>query len=64
MIKLVLPATLKMWDDEDDKMVVVQICQELVETIKMVGPAVVAERKLDVPPSAYDNGLSNQFSPY
>jgi hypothetical protein len=54
MIKLVLPATLKMWDDEDDKMVVVQICQELVETIKMVGPAVVAERKLDVPPSAYD----------
>ncbi|CAO3697035.1 unnamed protein product [Umbelopsis ramanniana] len=43
MIKLVVPATLKMWDEEDDKMVVVQICQEFVETIKMVGPAVIAD---------------------
>ncbi|KAF9345873.1 hypothetical protein BGX26_002644 [Mortierella sp. AD094] len=38
-----MPAILSIWEDEDDKMVVVQICQEMVETVKLCGPGVVAE---------------------
>ncbi|KAF8976841.1 hypothetical protein BGZ46_007906, partial [Entomortierella lignicola] len=41
---LVLPAILSIWEDEDDKMVVVQICQEMVETVKLCGPGVVADQ--------------------
>ncbi|KAF9432023.1 hypothetical protein BGZ76_011403, partial [Entomortierella beljakovae] len=41
---LVMPAILATWEDEDDKMVVVQICQELVETIKLCGPAIIADQ--------------------
>lgn len=40
---LVLPAVLSALEDEDDKMVVVQICQELVETVKLCGPGIVAD---------------------
>ncbi|KAF9156890.1 hypothetical protein BGX20_004147, partial [Mortierella sp. AD010] len=40
---LVMPAILSIWEDEDDKMVVVQICQEMVETVKLCGPGIVAE---------------------
>ncbi|KAF9423604.1 hypothetical protein BGZ94_008252 [Podila epigama] len=39
---LVLPAILALWDDEDDKLVVVHLCQELAETIKQCGPGVIA----------------------
>ncbi|KAF9918661.1 hypothetical protein BX616_006907 [Lobosporangium transversale] len=39
---LVMPAILTIWEDEDDKMVVVQVCQEMVETVKLCGPGVVA----------------------
>ncbi|KAF9109142.1 hypothetical protein BGX27_007951 [Mortierella sp. AM989] len=41
---LVMPAILAIWEDEDDKMVVVQICQEMVETVKLCGPGVIAEQ--------------------
>ncbi|KAG0370011.1 hypothetical protein BGZ54_008094 [Gamsiella multidivaricata] len=41
---LVLPAILNMWTDEDEKMVVVQICQEMVETVRLCGPGIVAEK--------------------
>ncbi|KAJ2758903.1 hypothetical protein IWQ57_006698 [Coemansia nantahalensis] len=41
MAKIVLPAVLSMWEQEDDKMVVTQTCTELCLTMKAVGPAVV-----------------------
>ncbi|KAF9109703.1 hypothetical protein BGX27_007294 [Mortierella sp. AM989] len=40
---LVIPAILAVWNDEDEKMVVVQICQEMVETVKLCGPGIIAE---------------------
>ncbi|KAF9580196.1 hypothetical protein BGW38_003260 [Lunasporangiospora selenospora] len=40
---LVIPAILSVWEDEDEKMVVVQICQEMVETIKACGPGIIAD---------------------
>ncbi|KAJ1852953.1 hypothetical protein IW147_005805 [Coemansia sp. RSA 720] len=43
MIKLVLPAVLRMWEDEDDKMVVTQLCTELRLIMKDVGPATTIE---------------------
>ncbi|KAJ2087504.1 hypothetical protein GGI16_006456, partial [Coemansia sp. S142-1] len=43
MIKLVLPAVVAMWGDEDDKMVVTQICVELRSIMKDVGPAVTVD---------------------
>ncbi|KAJ2481353.1 hypothetical protein EV174_003495, partial [Coemansia sp. RSA 2320] len=39
MIKLVLPAVLEMWAEEDEKMVATQICVELRSIMKDVGPA-------------------------
>ncbi|KAG0199275.1 hypothetical protein BGX28_007434 [Mortierella sp. GBA30] len=41
---LVMPAILAVWDDEDDKMVVVQICQQMVETVRLCGPGIVADK--------------------
>ncbi|KAF9397952.1 hypothetical protein BGX21_008330 [Mortierella sp. AD011] len=40
---LVIPTIIAVWGDEDDKMVVVQICQEMIETVKLCGPGIVAE---------------------
>ncbi|KAG0362610.1 hypothetical protein BGZ54_008572 [Gamsiella multidivaricata] len=40
---LVMPAILSIWEDEDDKMVVVQVCQEMVETVKLCGPGIIAD---------------------
>lgn len=45
MIVVVMPAVLTMWGDEDDKMVAVQICQELIQALKLMGPCIVADRK-------------------
>ncbi|KAJ2330413.1 hypothetical protein GGI00_003717 [Coemansia sp. RSA 2681] len=45
MIKLVLPAILEMWNEEDDKMIVTQICVELRSIMKDVGPAVTVDCK-------------------
>ncbi|CAG8690182.1 1184_t:CDS:10, partial [Ambispora leptoticha] len=43
MIKAVMPDILTMWEDEESRMVVVQICQELTESLKICGPAIIAE---------------------
>ncbi|KAJ1951250.1 hypothetical protein EC988_004098, partial [Linderina pennispora] len=43
MIKIVLPPVLKMWEDEDDKMVVAQLCNELRTIMQDVGPAVTVD---------------------
>ncbi|KAJ2709650.1 hypothetical protein H4R19_004146, partial [Coemansia spiralis] len=48
MAQIVLPAVLAMWEEEDDKMVVTQICTELSLTMKAVGPAVVVEYADDI----------------
>ncbi|KAG0244690.1 armadillo-type protein [Mortierella sp. GBAus27b] len=40
---LIMPTILTNWGDEDEKMVVVQVCQELVDTVKLCGPGIVAE---------------------
>ncbi|KAJ2380269.1 hypothetical protein GGI23_007824, partial [Coemansia sp. RSA 2559] len=43
MIKVVLPALLHVWEDEDEKLVVIQICTELRSIMKDVGPAVTID---------------------
>ncbi|KAG1647193.1 hypothetical protein G6F44_000087 [Rhizopus delemar] len=43
MIKVVIPTILTLWKEEDDKMVVVQVCTELVQALKLMGPSIVAE---------------------
>ncbi|KAJ2296123.1 hypothetical protein IWW54_007016, partial [Coemansia sp. RSA 2705] len=43
MIRLVMPAVLSMWEDEDDKTVVTQLCSELRLIMKDVGPAATIE---------------------
>ncbi|KAJ1678795.1 hypothetical protein EV182_003339 [Spiromyces aspiralis] len=48
MIKTIVPAILKMWEEEDDKMVVAQICTELRSTMQLVGPAVVLNGKFSI----------------
>ncbi|KAJ2629984.1 hypothetical protein GGF44_004161, partial [Coemansia sp. RSA 1694] len=48
MIKLVLPAILEMWNEEDDKMIVTQICVELRSIMKDVGPAVTVDYTQDI----------------
>lgn len=45
MIATVMPTVLTMWKDEDDRMVVVQICQEMIQALKLMGPCLVADRK-------------------
>ncbi|KAF9362300.1 hypothetical protein BGX34_006440 [Mortierella sp. NVP85] len=45
---LVMPAILSALEDEDDKMVVVQICQEMVETVKLCGPGIVADHIVSI----------------
>ncbi|KAI8988658.1 armadillo-type protein [Pilobolus umbonatus] len=43
MISVVSPTILDMWKGEDDKMVVVQICQEYNQSLKLMGPCVIAD---------------------
>ncbi|KAJ1907137.1 hypothetical protein LPJ81_000948 [Coemansia sp. IMI 209127] len=43
MIRVVLPALLHVWEDEDEKLVVIQICTELRSIMKDVGPAVTID---------------------
>ncbi|KAL7336209.1 hypothetical protein PS15p_201573 [Mucor circinelloides] len=43
MTTIIIPTVLAMWKDEDDKMVVVQICQELIQSLKLMGPSIIAE---------------------
>ncbi|KAF7724391.1 hypothetical protein EC973_001116 [Apophysomyces ossiformis] len=43
MTSMVLPTVLTMWKDEDDRMVVVQICSELIQALKLMGPSIVAD---------------------
>ncbi|KAF9586193.1 hypothetical protein BGW38_008731 [Lunasporangiospora selenospora] len=40
---LVMPAILSGWEEEDDKMVVVQLCQDLTEVTKLCGPALISD---------------------
>ncbi|CAO3665897.1 unnamed protein product [Rhizopus microsporus] len=43
MINVVIPTILSVWKEEDDKMVVVQICTELLQALKLMGPCVIAD---------------------
>ncbi|KAI8882389.1 ARM repeat-containing protein [Backusella circina FSU 941] len=43
MTSLIIPTILNMWKDEDDKMVVVQMCTELIQSLKLMGPSIIAE---------------------
>ncbi|ORX55218.1 ARM repeat-containing protein [Hesseltinella vesiculosa] len=43
MTSLVMPSIVRMWQEEDDRMVVVQICQELIQALKLMGPSIVAD---------------------
>ncbi|KAJ2611917.1 hypothetical protein EV177_003259, partial [Coemansia sp. RSA 1804] len=48
MIKIVIPALLNIWDDEDDKLVVIQICIELRSIMRDVGPAATIDYAEDI----------------
>ncbi|KAI7861966.1 armadillo-type protein [Spinellus fusiger] len=48
MITSVVPTVLLLWKDEQDKMVVLQICQELVQAVKLMGPCVIADCLEDI----------------
>ncbi|KAI8344311.1 armadillo-type protein [Chlamydoabsidia padenii] len=48
MTSIVIPTILMMWKDEDDRMVVVQICQELIQSLKLMGPSIIAEHVEDI----------------
>ncbi|KAI8150043.1 armadillo-type protein [Fennellomyces sp. T-0311] len=43
ILQLAIPTVLTMWSDEDDRMVAVQICKELIQALKLMGPCVVAD---------------------
>ncbi|KAG0067192.1 hypothetical protein BGZ89_006368 [Linnemannia elongata] len=45
---LVMPAILAVWEEEDEKMVVFQICSEMVETVRLCGPGIIAEHVNDI----------------
>ncbi|KAF9105739.1 hypothetical protein BGX29_011522 [Mortierella sp. GBA35] len=45
---LVMPAILSVWDEEDEKMVVFQICNEMVETVRLCGPGIIANHIDDI----------------
>lgn len=45
MIKFVMIPVIKAWPEEDNKMVVIMILQEMAKALKLVGPALVAQRK-------------------
>ncbi|KAI7878296.1 ARM repeat-containing protein [Lichtheimia hyalospora FSU 10163] len=48
MIDVVLPTVLAVWQDEDDRMVVVQLCQEMIQALKLMGPSIVAKHVEDI----------------
>ncbi|KAI9302006.1 armadillo-type protein [Cunninghamella echinulata] len=48
MTSIVIPTILMMWKDEDDRMVVVQICQELIQALKLMGPSIVADNMEEI----------------
>ncbi|CAG8721801.1 8732_t:CDS:10, partial [Cetraspora pellucida] len=43
MAKAVISTILTMWEDEESKLVVIQICAELADTIKICGPAIISD---------------------
>ncbi|KAI9310977.1 armadillo-type protein [Dichotomocladium elegans] len=43
MIMAVVPTVLTMWADEDDRLVVAHITQEMVQALKLMGPCIVSE---------------------
>lgn len=45
MINMAMTTIMTIWSDEEDRMVVMQICVEIKEAIDLIGPAVAAERK-------------------
>lgn len=54
MINIIIPTVLAMWKDEDDKMVVVQICQELIQSLKLMGPSIIAEHVEEISRNVLD----------
>lgn len=45
MLGIVMPTVMAMWADEDDRMVAVQICKEMTQALKKMGPCIVADSK-------------------
>ncbi|KAJ1918957.1 hypothetical protein H4219_002313 [Mycoemilia scoparia] len=43
MIKSIIPSIIRGWEEEDDKMVVIQICTELRTSMELVGPAIILQ---------------------
>ncbi|KAI8380680.1 armadillo-type protein [Blakeslea trispora] len=54
MTTIIIPTVLSMWKDEDDKMVVVQICQELIQSLKLMGPSIIAEHLEEISRNVLD----------
>ncbi|KAI8331553.1 armadillo-type protein [Chlamydoabsidia padenii] len=54
MTSLVIPTILEMWKQEDDRMVVVQICQELIQALKLMGPSIISEHVEEISQNILD----------
>ncbi|KAI9363287.1 armadillo-type protein [Pilaira anomala] len=54
MINIIIPTVLTMWKDEDDKMVVIQICQELIQSLKLMGPSIIADHLEEISRNVLD----------
>ncbi|KAI9354912.1 armadillo-type protein [Pilaira anomala] len=48
LISSVIPMTLELWKEEDDRTVVVQTCQEFVTALRLMGPILVNECLEDI----------------
>jgi hypothetical protein len=48
MTAVIIPTVMNMWKDEDDKMVVVQMCTELIQSLKLMGPCIIADHLAEV----------------
>ncbi|KAI8388178.1 armadillo-type protein [Radiomyces spectabilis] len=48
MAAMVMPTILSIWKDEDDRMVVIQICHEMIQALKLMGPAIIANHVEDI----------------
>lgn len=48
LINSIIPMTLELWKEEDDRSVVVQTCQEFVSALRLIGPILVSDCLEDI----------------
>ncbi|KAK4518253.1 uncharacterized protein ATC70_001605 [Mucor velutinosus] len=48
LINTIIPMTLELWKEEDDRSVVAQTCQEFVTALRLMGPVLIADGLEDI----------------